>query len=562
MPDYVALHWNVDCEVSHRIGWVQRAISQDETWRLAIDEPGRLVAVSAPAALNVRRMSDGAVVIGDVFARDGGDPSWPPGGAAGFPAVCRTLVEEAWGRYVALGPPEAGRAAVLRDPMGGLECITFDAAGAQVVASTLPDWLIVGLSPKLSIDWSVLHRQFGRSGIAGGAALWGAQALAPGEYLDTVGKGKMLWLPADIARRGPTADETLVGLVDMCIKALTSGRRVLTEVSGGFDSAVVASALGAIPSSREGPDLINYHTEEIEGDERAYARLVADRTGLNLIERRKPEFAFDEASLREFSGAVGPAIWGVDARYDRDVADQCRALGADAILSGKGGDSVFFQMPTPMVFADRLRSRGLASLTEPILPSVARWTRRSVWSVLGSALFCDVTGRRVSDHPWLSEISDLPPGKRLHLRSLTQCLSFAGPSRRASAAHFIHPLLAQPVVEHCLSRPSFELTQGRRDRAYARTCFEARLPPEIAWRHGKGDATAHFGRAVAAHLQFLRGYLLEGLLATQGVLDRRRLERSLSLDRLIWSGGAGDVLQAAAMEGWARGWERRLRTSA
>ena len=55
-------------------------------------------------------------------------------------------------------------------------------------------------------------------------------------------------------------------------------------------------------------------------------------------------------------------------------------------MTGKGGDALFFQMPTPLVLTDLWQARGLAAIGHPLGAQVARWLRRSVWSVWREAL--------------------------------------------------------------------------------------------------------------------------------------------------------------------------------
>lgn len=554
MADYVLLHWDPDGEPPHRVGWVRRAIEAAAGWRLARDEPGRLLALSTPGDLAVRRLSSGAVLIGEAWPRDDVDLSQVEARPAGFEAQCRWLVETHWGAYVLVEAPHRGRAAMFRAPLGGLEAVVFEAGGVQALASSAPDWLLIGLAPVLALDWRAVQGQLVRPGaVAVTLGLHGAEALVPGTLRTASGAVVNLWSAAQAARRAPRK-ASLCDLARDCVARQVEGRRVLVELSGGFDSAVVAWALGRAGGAREGR-LLNYHTDEPEGDERGFARLAARAAGLPLIERRKPDFTFDPRDLAQVASGWRPGIWGLDGAYDADVAGECGRLGADLLLTGKGGDTVFYQMPSPLIAADHLRRRGLAGLFDPTLPDLAAWTRRSVWSLLRAALM----RRRERPARWMAQAADLPPGKALQVRGLIETLAFAGPSRRASVAAFHHPLLAQPIVEHCLARSSVELTQGRRDRAYARAAFAGRLPPQIAERYGKGDATAHFGRAVASRLDVLREYLLEGLLVEHRVLDRRRLEPMLTAEHLIWSGGAGQLLHAATIEAWTRAWSRRLR---
>lgn len=574
MTQYVALSWAENASPPPQaIGWIKRTLAEEPGWRVALDEPTLLVAVSAHRPLAVRKLTPCGVVIGDLFARnDASSEAWAQDRRLrGFDheAVCRDLADRYWGRYVAIlraGPASS----VFRDPMGGLDCVTWRASGVEVVASTLPAWLTAGLPPRLALNWDVVAAHLAHpTNVSGPLALDGVHAVTPGVmWTSREGSGAevTVWSPADIVRtREPDLEPgRLVEVFDACVGALVRDHTVLAEVSGGLDSAIVATALSRAPNTRVA-QWLNYYLEDAEGDERRFARAVARTAGITLTEAVKPRFAIDERLLSEVAQGPRPTVWATDGAYDRDVARRCLDVGADALLTGKGGDTVFFQMATALVAADHLRARGVRGLFDPVIADVARWTRRSVWAVLRASLLASgpLAGASrgtaaTTRHPWLRDIADLPPGKRLHIRSLASCLTFSGDCRRSQAAHLIHPILAQPVVEHCLALSTVVLTQGRRDRALARRAFADRLPPEVANRRGKGDATAFFGRALAEHRDFLRAHLLDGRLAAAGLLNRRRLEETLQEDSLIWRGGFGSIIHAVAVESWVRAWERRL----
>ena len=66
-----------------------------------------------------------------------------------------------------------------------------------------------------------------------------------------------------------------------------------------------------------------------------------------------------------------------------------------------------------------------------------------------------------------------------------------------------------------------------------------------------------WGGAVAAHLPFLRDYLLGGALAEAGLIDPG-LEDRLTRDALLWRGGHSQLLSLALTEAWVRRWLERL----
>ena len=119
-------------------------------------------------------------------------------------------------------------------------------------------------------------------------------------------------------------------------------------------------------------------------------------------------------------------------------------------------------------------------------------------------------------------------------------------------------MLAQPVMELCLSLPTSRLTAGGRDRGLARQAFAGRLPDSVRLRQSKGELGAYYGQVAAASLPMLRDYLLDGELVRAGLLDRARLEPMLVRDHLIWRGDYSALMSFAVVEAWVRHWADRL----
>jgi len=134
---------------------------------------------------------------------------------------------------------------------------------------------------------------------------------------------------------------------------------------------------------------------------------------------------------------------------------------------------------------------------------------------------------------------------------------YHGRSRRGQAFDLVHPLLSQPVIEHCLSIPVDLLIQGGRDRALARRAFSRDLPNQIAERRSKGELGAHYSLAFSAALPAIREYLLDGRLVKHDLLLRRPLEAALESSALAEHGGHLMLARAMAIEAWTRHWGQR-----
>jgi len=575
MGQAVAILWAPDALPAQVPAYIHAA--ERAGWSTAHHQRGIWIGVLGPRLPVVQVVAEGRLLlIGEWRPRTAGPATVAPADPV---ATARTLVDASWGRYLALlGSPDHGFTSVLRDPSGAIDCAFWTDGPCTIVASCLPDWLSETSSGGFRPDVErVADLLADPTLLSGPIALTGVTAVAPGEWRAFAGSSAQLWRPADFGRSasdpGGLSAAILRDAVDGAVHALSEGT-ALVEVSGGLDSAIVATARYALqPEGRA--VWTNIWGPYVEADERDYARAICDRLGVDLtvIERTRPLGA--DGLCLEHPRALRPSINRMDALYDQDQAALVGTLGADLVLTGKGGDVVFYQTATSAILADRLCEHGLAALFDPCLPVLSRRLRRSAWSVLRRALTSsgrarrfggsgrpalalidrDVAHRRTRPHPWLQDLEGLAPGKRQQVVGLASNLSLHGLSRRTEAADLVHPLLSQPVMETCLRLPSWVLTGGGHDRLLARQAFADRLPPQIVHRRSKAELSAYYGHAIAAAIDELLPHLLEGRLSEAGLIDRVQVEAALRTDHLIWQGGYGDLMMLALIESWLRSWD-------
>ena len=553
----------------------------------------RVWVSSRSSSLQVTPITDARVLIGSLF-----EASFSEGSGAGSfdvsalracspETMCRCLIREAWGRYVLIGR-EAGMDWAFRDPSGALDCMSWRDRGLRFFASGIPEELDGLLPAELSLDWSVVLRQLQDPlAVSGASGLRGLHTLAAGALWhasdDASGQARQLWRPSEIAREGlrgvAEPATSLRDRVSTCVATLAAPHtRILAEISGGLDSAIVADALqrAAEQGSSSAPLIrwIHHSVDDPESDERSYARSVATKLGAALSERPKFPLHYTEPALVALGADVRVGLTALDSDYDAEMAELAQFHQASAIVTGQGGDVVFFQMASALVLADRLRCEGRIHLNE-VLAYARRW-RTSLWRTLGTGIgraawpgrprggmipeyLANRARGREPLHPWLADVGGLPPAKCAQIRALVGAQNVFGPSLRGRDAQMLHPLLCQPVVELTLALPTYVLAQGGRDRAFARDAFAAWLPSDVRNRGSKGSLQAFYGRAVADSLNVLRPWLLDGLLVQERLIRRERLEPLLNADVLILRDDYVEVLHAAAVEAWVRGWSARVR---
>jgi asparagine synthase (glutamine-hydrolysing) len=584
MGGYLALAWRAEDRLAGtRVAQLKQRATAAGAYRVAASEAQFLLLVCASRAPAVRRIGADGWVVGDLFGRAGFAPAPDvlEGREAGR-AQAERLIARYWGRYVALWP--AGETlAALRDPSGAVEALRWRIDGVTLVASDLPPTDLLGpLAWRSEIYWPVVAGFL--SSPSGGAAselgLSGVEATLPGALLGSrTGPpgGVQIWSPAGCARTGASDPAVLVEAVDGAARAFAAGDQgVIAEISGGLDSAIVASALRRGPAQAV-TAWVNFYARDPEADERVFARAVAERLGVGLTEVLKPDQTLTCEALNGLPTGLRPSVNGLDRQYDADLARLAREHGAGRVLTGQGGDAVFFQRVTALAAVD-LCGRGLgAAGWAEVLTAMARGARRSVWSVGREALWGRLAGgrvkpavaafvsddarrlaRRCRGHPWLAGGQAVAPAKAQQIEALIYASGAYGASDRGRQVDLVHPLLSQPVIEACLAIPVADLTRGGRGRALARSAFAARLPAAVTERRSKGDVTAYYGRMLARSLPALRPFLLEGRAAAAGLLDRGVLEAMLTPEHLIWRGDYGALLQLVAAERWLRHWQARL----
>lgn len=518
------------------------------------------------------------LVIGDCF---GAAPLGGP--AASALAVGRQLIAGAWGSYVALLKDKDGWHA-LRDPSGHWDCLTWRRGHLWLLASS-PSAVPRDLWPsRLSLDWEAIALGFAYSAaINWRCPLQGLDTLAPGALMaltdPKAGSAKCLWRPRDFAAAtdpGVGAEARLSDAVEAAVGAAFAGAdRVLIEISGGFDSAVVAGVTGGLGLADRVVAALHLQGDRPEADERPWAHAVAEAQGWPLLTPVLSPEPLDPHDLHDLSQGARPAVNAMDSVRDRLTVAAVRATGAKVLVTGKGGDAIFFQPPTADILADLLLDRGAAALWSDLAQGLARRLRRSIWSVGREALhrrrhrappstLTTLIGARARAlpskpfHPWMEDLHDLPPGKQRQIQGIVATLNVRGATRYGRLLEVRHPLLSQPVLEASLALPTWRLARGGRERGLARDLFADRVPETVLRRRSKGELSAYYAQTVARSADVLRPFLLDGVLCDAQVLDRTAVEAALSPDRLILHSEAPALLRAVVMESYARHWQRLL----
>lgn len=620
---YLIIAWNIeDAFDREAVCCMRRRIFQSASgWRSTIDQPGLYVAcLDREFRSNSSILIDSCrgVILGAVFPSPGLCYSEEPTpvrrlteGQAGeiLRSVGRSLISDYWGHYVAvLHYPEKRTAVVLRGPVSPLACFHVKRGTVNVFFSHLNDCIDLRIT-SLSINWDSITAQ-----VIGGHYLCKETAI---EEIDDVECGESVhcnpcgcskqayWDPRSFLEERSQvsfgeAAQTVRRATEYCISALSSQHeRILVNLSGGLDSSIVLSSL-ARASHKPSITAVNYYSGG-SGDERRFARSMAGRVNCALRERPRNQ-RLDLRRFLDCNRTVRPVLnFSAPDVELRNVA-LASDLNATAIFDGELGDNLFGSNPDPGTLIECFRQNGLRRRFRCAVMDYAMLTRQSLWRTLAlarreaksasadadfsiSTLMQGLFGKDHSKwallasaeakerhrgranrflHPWFKQSRRIAPGSYALLFGLITVTSttYHSPFSSPQDPRRVSPLVSQPLIEVALSIPPHLNFNNAQNRAVARAAFADALPSEILQRGlGKGGPTLWLRGVIENNADFLREFLLDGILVRQRLIDRARLESALS-PRIVKSAViAGDIFAKLYIEVWLRAAQETEATS-
>jgi asparagine synthase (glutamine-hydrolysing) len=553
---------------AHRHALRERALGAGFTVRA--DLPGMLLI--ADEATPVITGTQWAAV-GQIFARGGERLQRAEG-----PGSTREVDPTAsgyWGNFVLFSIGSDGSANVYREPSGSIPVYHVVGDGGDMFVSDADLATSLGLLERAEVDpgfavrWLQFpHLRTGRSGLKNVHEVLPATIRheVGGQWIDELG-----WDPWRHARGEirlsdfQAAADTLRSVALRVIPCQMPPGPVLLQLSGGVDSSIIAASLHHAGLSFSA---VTFATCSADGDERRYARAVADTFAVPLKEITEDELPCLLMSPieRTFRPGSNPVLLPLDQAVERHR----REIGAALLVDGGGGDNLFCYLTSAAPVVDALRSARPRAALEAAR-DVAERADATFWQVAKAAVRRGLpAGRRCwkedrrflkkdalqpgpDRHPWLASSLLSPPGKRDHIASLVQIHHFLD-RRIGAGTPALHPLMAQPLLELCLAIPTWLWVRGGIDRAVAREAFRGLLPPLIVGRRTKGSLQGLFHRFFARLRCDLRDLLLGGDLRAFGIIDAVAVELAFAGER--WT---GDEIQMrlsemAALELWLHSW--------
>jgi len=597
---YLALVWHDDDpaarETARRL--IDRHLPYSPGWQVALRKKGIFVGYAGVrvGSSEPHCLAAGAgVVLGKLFERPSNSPSAPAPldldesrSRAILESHGRNLVDRYWGRYVAFLHDEAsGTSWVLRDPSGGLPCVTIRFGGVRLFFSSMQEIRHLGLGP-FDVNWGYLAASIcmmkgptHATGLREVSQVLGGECV---ELRDDHARSTFYWDPlrvanSDIIENPLQATNAMRDCVMDAVRAWASCYSSITlSLSGGLDSSIVYSALRDTPAKSK-LTCFHYYPVGPDLDERRFARLVAQSGGSELLERAR-DSSLSLRPLLDCAASHEPSTYLYYLENSRPDAEIAASHNATASFTGGGGDQLFYQNHASHAAGDYLHYRHLGPQFLRIAFDSAQMDRVSVWHVLREAFaervqqrqwnlrgevaqYMPLVRREVIDsvyssgdyvHPLLNDRRNTPSGKLWHAYQVMSPWEFYDPFGRENDPERVSPLYSQPVLELCLRIPVHILTYGGWDRAIARRAFYDELPREIANRRNKGEIEHHVRGIFEHNIGFMRELLLDGALVREGLVDRRRMALSLSGKASKLRPGLAELLDFMGTEAWLRHW--------
>lgn len=310
--------------------------------------------------------------------------------------------------------------------------------------------------------------------------------------------------------------ELLRSVVDRAVAgALTPDAVQAVELSGGLDTSTVLALAG-----RRAPvhALSFVHPGDPGSDESSWMRAALEATPASW-------HPIDATAHGTFTagpelGLFLPAPSRRILNWAPNSAEEtlARTLGVSTLLTGEGGDGVFFAGLLPWYLADLLRTGRLRQLRRESLRwsahaelgrSAAFWVRRAAVDGLrrwrsGRTLTLEPPRPVAASAPWLhrtyvdrhaledrARFTTTIRARTVHgqavLENILRCAEFAR-SRHVFAPEGFelrHPLLAPPLVDLALATPWAIAADPRIDRAVQRYAFQGLVSDTVLRRRSK-----------------------------------------------------------------------------
>lgn len=605
MYRYITLLWSrTDHNAAKAADYLATRLNEisPHDWRKIWDAPGALTFTSGEhkGRMQTYRLENGGgIVLGQLFHNDYTFQAHhldTTHSQACIKTKGQHLIDKYWGRYVAfLNDTTNGSRYVIRDPSGALPCLYTQFQGVEIYFSDMQDIANFEFLP-FTINWEFLktnillpNLQKIYTGLNEVGEILPAQLV---EITPFERKTRYLWNPTQISQNNIIEDhdeaaKALRSTVKNTVDALAGNYERIALNLGGLDSSILLACLSQTPKRSE-ITAITFYTESLRGDERYFSRQVAQQCRVPLTEFKLDYRKVDLRKVFEANKRVSPLGVFDCIGITGDLGSFAKEKKADALFYGTGGDNVFYQPPANLGALDYVRLHGLDRRFLKIAIEASRYGRKSLYRTLHDMLrerFAPIScfpyiynmlfqyrkfpfenpelliedGLENLLHPLLLPKEDALKGKYFHmfLSALYPKEYYDYWDTTYTTSERVRPLLTQPVIETCLRIPTWIMTYGGIERGLARKAFQQDLPIDIARRVSKSGPDEYYNDIYNHNTEFIKEYLLDGVLVKKGILLRSKLEAAFSKNDPFFHLIRPRLIGHLGTEAWAKSWLER-----
>lgn len=374
-------------------------------------------------------------------------------------------------------------------------------------------------------------------------------------------------------------------LNDAVTRALRADGPVWSELSGGLDSSSVV-CVGARSGERRLEAISLVYDRYAQADESPWMRSV-------LAQCRVPWHVIDGDAVLPFAElpdrfCAEPGLPMIDWSYRRRYQALVEQNGVAAVLTGQGGDLVFFGAGTePYYLADLARGLELVRLWSQL----RRWQsadrrKRSLlhWAVnyvlqplLGAMRKPPLrAGWRPDTSPWIDGdyarrmALDERGGRLLSSDHATidqgwcfdalvrLCGRVANLNQIPQRFAFRHPLLYRPLVEFMLALPPDQKFDPRADRSLQRRALEGILPEPLRQRREKTIFDQPFYEGLRNGKAWISALTSAPRVVDRGIVDREQWPEAVARARLGHTHSLAQFQAIATLEIWLQQLEGQI----
>ena len=487
----------------------------------------------------------------------------------------KIMVEEYWGSYIAILYNKIEDCiTILRDPAGGMPCFYMHFREKVIIFSYLED-LYLFFDIHLSLESHFLksalryHRLYTEAtGIQNTKQLLSGQALVlkRGELKTT-----LYWEPTQFASKKfkdshpeETLRKTLFSTLSAQARAYS---KIMLYLSGGFDSTLIASVLKHTAPQTQ---IIGFHYA-IKGsrasEEEKFAKEAAEFLNIPIHCVILDPLEDDVLQENDYTLLPCPSPQYIGHILWRKAQQTAQAYNCDVIWDGDGGDQLFYAFQTSRIVNDSLffgfrnffqRMKEASLLCQnaylPLLRDVWKNFRAcGVQHIYQEILESPKPFLRPFDGdidsliPAVLKNRKFPQGKVKQIAGLLNLQLNRVPLKDASIPS-LHPLQNQPLMELCLSMPSFLLAKNGISRGLVRSAMKEIMPESIRTRQTKGG-TLQFVN-LWFQKQSFQNYLLNGELVQHNLVNKDVLKNCFSSSKCIYM--KAGILDLLPLEIWMR----------